>query len=212
MCASTAKPRPIVQLLLDDLARGLRHQAERIAGEINQRLPIFPERMMELLAERSQRVLGIKLLCKIFVGRKRHGFTFRPAALASRRCRLSKERNISAPDSKAIATWRRSIVRCPSFPACSSLSASALRNTFVHSRARCTNNPESKSVSTCRKAARRSSSVICPNDRAFRKAFRSSIRFSGENEIAKRVLETKSFTAVCLSSLRYNETKKLVSA
>jgi hypothetical protein len=42
---------PVVQFLLDELARGSWHQAERIAREVNERLFVLPERQMELLAE-----------------------------------------------------------------------------------------------------------------------------------------------------------------
>ena len=60
--------RPIVQLLFDNLSRRFRHQAERIAREINQRLAIFAERQVKFVAELTQRILGIELKREIFVG------------------------------------------------------------------------------------------------------------------------------------------------
>ncbi len=59
--------RPVVQLLFDDLPGRLRHQAERISGEINERLAVFAKRQMEFLAELPERILGIELQRKFFV-------------------------------------------------------------------------------------------------------------------------------------------------
>ena len=58
---------PIVQLLLDDFSRGLRHQAERIAGQVDEWLAVFAERHVKFFAEPSQRILGVELKREAFV-------------------------------------------------------------------------------------------------------------------------------------------------
>src|SRR5260370_25856046 len=64
---------PIIQLLLDDFSRRLRHQTQRVTGEINQRLAVFAEWKMKFFAEMAQRILGIEFLCEIFVSGKGNG-------------------------------------------------------------------------------------------------------------------------------------------
>src|SRR4029453_975548 len=67
-----AELRPIFEFLIDKLARELRHESERIAREINQRLSVFAERQMEFLAIRSKRIFDVELLREIFVSGKLH--------------------------------------------------------------------------------------------------------------------------------------------
>ena len=61
---------PIIQFLFDDCARTFRHQAERIAREINHRLAVFAERQMKSIAKTAKRVLGIELTREFFIGRE----------------------------------------------------------------------------------------------------------------------------------------------
>ena len=65
--------RPIVQLLFDDFPRRFRHQAERIPGEVNERLAVLAEWQMKFLSELTKRILGIEFLRKLFVSGERHG-------------------------------------------------------------------------------------------------------------------------------------------
>ncbi len=69
------QPCPIVQLLLNDLPRRLRHEPERIADEVNQRLTVRTERNVKTIAELSERILAIKLQSKLFfsgIGQRYH--------------------------------------------------------------------------------------------------------------------------------------------
>src|ERR1700730_2714986 len=60
--------RPIVQLLLDDLSRCFRHEAERIPGQVDEGLAIRAEWQMKLVSEMTKRILGVELTREIFVG------------------------------------------------------------------------------------------------------------------------------------------------
>ena len=124
---------PIVQFLFEDCARSFRHQPERIAGEIDEWLAVFAQRQMKFFPKRAERILRIELQREIFVSTKIHGLTFKPAAWANFLWRLSNERKVFASHSRAAATCKRSIVRCPVCDACLSLSSSARRKTLVHS-------------------------------------------------------------------------------
>ncbi len=62
--------RPIIQLLLDDPSRRLRHKTKRISREVDQRSAIFAGRQMKLVAELTRRIFVIELARIFFVGRK----------------------------------------------------------------------------------------------------------------------------------------------
>src|ERR1700704_4226796 len=105
--------RPIVQFLLDDLPRCFRHQAERIAGEINKRLSILARRKMKFVAKLAQRILGVELLREFFLGRKLH---IRRLRRFRRFKRLTVIRTETSDDKicvnlrnlRTISLWRRS--------------------------------------------------------------------------------------------------------
>jgi hypothetical protein len=61
---------PVIEFLFDDCARTFRHQAERIAREINDRFAVFSEREMKSIAKTAERVLGIELTGEFFIGRE----------------------------------------------------------------------------------------------------------------------------------------------
>jgi hypothetical protein len=67
MMSIDSKLCPIIQFLFDDGTHIFRHQAERIAREINHRLAVFAERQMKSIAKIAKRVLGIDLPSEIFV-------------------------------------------------------------------------------------------------------------------------------------------------
>ena len=72
MMSIDTKLFPVVQLLVDNLPRRFGHQPKRIASEINYWLAIIAERQMKFFAQMAKRILGIELLCELFVGRKSH--------------------------------------------------------------------------------------------------------------------------------------------
>src|SRR5204862_62976 len=63
---------PIVHFLFDDCTSTFRHQAERIAGEINPRPAVLPERQMKFFAKLPEWILGIEPQRKILVAGKLH--------------------------------------------------------------------------------------------------------------------------------------------
>src|SRR5947208_12698315 len=79
---------PIVHFLFDDCTSTFRHQAERIAGEINRRPAVLPEWQMKFFAKLPEWILGIELEREIFVSGKSH--RHKSAANVQRSTRLRK--------------------------------------------------------------------------------------------------------------------------
>src|SRR5882724_10092349 len=90
---------PVAQFLFNDLPRRFRHQAQRIAREIDDRLAVFAERQIKFVAEIAMWIVGIQ--SQRFVGGELHGLTVKPAALASFLWRWSNERKMFARASSA---------------------------------------------------------------------------------------------------------------
>ena len=70
-----AERSPVIQFLFDDSSRLLRHQPERIAGEINKRIAVRPGRQMKFLAKGPERVVGIESHGEFFVSAESHWAT-----------------------------------------------------------------------------------------------------------------------------------------
>ncbi len=67
-----AEPGPVVQLLIDQPARRFRHEPERIADKINDRLAVRAGRDVKTLPKLTQRIFAIALQRVFLVGRKLH--------------------------------------------------------------------------------------------------------------------------------------------
>ena len=111
-CPEFLRDARIVEISMSALIAGTKHRGE------------FEERLQAVMAACPPRHLEGFLQWD-------YGLIFNPAALASLRWRTSKERKVFAPDSRASATCKRSMVRWPSVAACFSLNSSARRKTSV---------------------------------------------------------------------------------